>query len=240
MKAEIDRRASYTEAVLDKSTFAARVWAKVVKSDGCWLWTGARNIHGYGQVARGDGPGTTRLLMAHRAVWTLENGPIPDGMYLCHICDNPACVRPSHMFIGTQTDNMRDCRDKGRMKFAAPRLGPANHNAKLTWESVRHIRREYALGTNLSTLSRAFGMARSTLREIVTGRRWPESGVERQPRQRPKARIPREHHPLIAARRACGESREAIAAEYGVTSGHISEIAPVRTCRARVAHDQSA
>ena len=240
MKPEMDRRASYTAAVLGQGTFASRLWAKVTKSDGCWLWTGSLNNHGYGQIWRGDGPGTSRLLMAHRAVWTLENGPIPDGMYLCHSCDNPQCVRPSHMFLGTQTDNMRDCLSKGRMKFAAPRLGPANHNAKLTWESVRHIRREYALGTNLSTLSRTFGMARSTLREIVTGRRWPEAGVERQPRQQPKAKIPRDHHGIIAARRAWGESIASIAADYGVTSGHISHIAPVRVRRARVAHNQSA
>ena len=240
MKDELDRRANYTEAVLDQGTFATRVWAKVAKSDGCWTWTGARNHLGYGQVWRGDGPGTPRVLMAHRAVWALENGPIPDGMYLCHTCDNPQCVRPSHMFIGTQTDNMQDCRSKGRMRFLVPRVGTENNRAKLTWESVRHIREEYALGTSISTLSRSMGVARSTVREIVTGRCWPEAGVERQPRQQPKSRIPRDHHAIIAARRAWGESPKSIAADYGVTSGQISRIASVRNRRAGVTHQQGA
>ena len=231
MKDEIDRRASYTAAVLDQGTFTSRLWAKVAKSDGCWLWTGSLNNHGYGQIFRGDGPGETRLLMAHRAVWTLENGPIPEGMYLCHTCDNPACVRPSHMFLGKQIDNMRDCLGKGRMKFAPPRCGTANHNAKLTWESVRYIRREYALGVSIAVLSREIGVARSTLGAVVKGRCWREHGIECQPRQKPTQKIPTDHHAIIAARRAWGESTKSIAAEYGVTSGQISRIAPVRNRR---------
>ena len=83
-------------------------WSHVAKSDGCWLWTAGLN-RGYGAFAvhRKD-------IGAHRYSWMLENGPIPDGLFVLHRCDNPPCVRPDHLFIGTQLDNMLDKMSKGR------------------------------------------------------------------------------------------------------------------------------
>lgn len=87
-----------------------RFWAKVDKSGDCWLWQGARNPHGYGQFSRNG-----RHVVAHRVSWGWRHGAVPDGYLLCHRCDVPGCVNPDHLFVGTQSDNMRDCAAKGRI-----------------------------------------------------------------------------------------------------------------------------
>ena len=86
-----------------------RFWAKVDRSGDCWLWTGGTNVWGYG-VHKVDG----RSVAAHRFSWTLEKGPVPQGLVVCHTCDTPACVRPDHLFVGTQRDNIADMWAKGR------------------------------------------------------------------------------------------------------------------------------
>lgn len=88
-----------------------RFAAKVVASDSCWEWTAAVSQFGHGRVRfRG------RDAMAHRVAYEIAKGPIPDRMFVCHHCDNPRCVRPSHLFIGTHDDNMRDMAEKGRSR----------------------------------------------------------------------------------------------------------------------------
>lgn len=91
----------------------ARFWPKVARGDGCWLWDGPMHGKtGYGQF-NCDGS----RCFAHRAAWILTHGPIPPGMFICHRCDTPRCVRPDHLFLGTQSDNMRDMHSKGRSVF---------------------------------------------------------------------------------------------------------------------------
>src|SRR3990167_6368362 len=92
-----------------------RFWRKVEKTHGCWLWTGARLTKGYGLVRR-----DTVGILAHRYSWILAHGAIPENMDVCHHCDNPQCVRPDHLFVGTRKANMED---------------------KLTEQRVREIRR---------------------------------------------------------------------------------------------------
>ena len=88
-----------------------RFWAKVQKTETCWLWTGGLNGPGrYGIFALSHG----HQVYAHRFSWELHYGPIPDGLDCCHHCDNPPCVRPDHLFVGTVTANMADARQKGR------------------------------------------------------------------------------------------------------------------------------
>lgn len=90
---------------------AARFWAKVDTTGDCWLWTGATTGKGWHGRFSVDG----RLTMAHRYSWEMANGPVPDGMKVLHRCDVPACVRPIHLFLGMQADNMRDAGRKGRI-----------------------------------------------------------------------------------------------------------------------------
>lgn len=100
---------------------AERLWAKTAKAEGdaCWLWTGARMTSGYGHICVGGRSGP--LIGAHQAAWIVTNGPIENGLFVLHRCDTRLCVRPSHLFLGTAGDNIRDCVAKNR-HFSPQRL----------------------------------------------------------------------------------------------------------------------
>lgn len=98
-----------------RPSFEERLWSYVDKSGGCWVWTGNLTVSGYGQIETRDADGGRLVLVASRATWALANGPIPSGLEVCHHCDNPPCVRPDHLFLGTHADNMRDMARKGRV-----------------------------------------------------------------------------------------------------------------------------
>lgn len=109
-------------------TLTERFWSKVEKTEGCWLWRAGHSARGYGCFARTP----TQICRAHRVAYELTYGPIPAGLYVCHHCDNRNCVRPDHLYLGTQHDNMRD------------RSLRDHHNAaKLTTEQVREMRAIY-------------------------------------------------------------------------------------------------
>jgi hypothetical protein len=91
-----------------------RLWAKVVKTDTCWLFTGKHNEHGYGRLPISQG-GVGKWIYAHRLAWMELGGAIPRGKHLCHRCDTPNCVRPDHLYVGTPSDNMRDKMARGRL-----------------------------------------------------------------------------------------------------------------------------
>lgn len=135
---------------------------------GCWLWTGSSTSAGYGNInLRYIGNDRASVGYAHRLSWSMVNGPIPEGMYICHRCDNPACVNPDHLFLGTPEDNALDCSAKGRGNFNTnpPRIG----NPKLSPEQVIEIRR--TVGRHVD-LARRFGVLPVTIRKIRSGETW--------------------------------------------------------------------
>lgn len=111
-------------------------WSKVEPSPNCWNWTGTRLPRGYGTLFW-DG----RRWYAHRLSWSVTYGLIPPtGMCVCHTCDNPSCVRPSHLFLGTQKDNLRDMIAKGRDNRTVAPKGELHYASKLTAAQVLEIR----------------------------------------------------------------------------------------------------
>lgn len=143
---------------------ASRFWAKVEKSDGCWEWVGARYVRGYGKfvVAGKD-------YKAHRISKLLHDGALAADLCVCHHCDNKRCVRPDHLFIGTQADNMHDMKVKDRRKGIG--VGEANGRAKLTQSAVEAI---LTSADGHSELGRRYGVSHSTIQNIRRGRLWSE------------------------------------------------------------------
>ena len=129
---------------------------------GCWSWTGARGPQGYGFIKRKDGT----QLRAHRVSYELAFGPIPPGLQVCHRCDNPPCVRPGHLFLGTARDNAADMVAKGR---AARNVGEQNGSARLTRAQVAQIR---AATEHNGHLAERFGVTPSAIGLIKRRQRW--------------------------------------------------------------------
>ena len=195
----------------------------------CWEWQGSRGPHGHGAVRR-DG----KHIRATAIAWFLFHGEWPpEGMDICHHCDNPPCVNPAHLFIGTAKDNMQDAIRKGRFKFLRPRPGEHNNNAKLTWASVAEIRERYSAGENISQLSRAFRVARSTLREVVNGRNWRNDTVTPQPRMVATHNRPTFNRAEAVRLSVAGWTQSRIAEHLGVNQGTISRV----LIRSRLAPD---
>jgi hypothetical protein len=158
-----------------------RFWSKVDKSggiDACWIWTAFINKAGYGRFGVGGRSG--KPLNAHRVAWELTNGAIPDGLWVLHNCpggDNPACVNPSHMFLGTHQDNTNDKVKKGRQskgeKHGLRTHHSGNRLLKLTVDQVIYIRERYALGgISERQLAKQFGISGAYVHSIVRRECW--------------------------------------------------------------------
>jgi|AntAceMinimDraft_17_1070374.scaffolds.fasta_scaffold31345_6 hypothetical protein len=154
-----------------------RFWDKVDKRglDECWPWTGSHNTSGYGEINRGlRGKGN---ILAHRASWEIHNGPIPEGkgwhgMCVLHHCDNPECVNPAHLFLGTQADNMRDMHVKNRRSYDTAARGENHGNAKLTNQDVREILCLLKAHYTQKEIAIWYGVVRQTISMINIGMSW--------------------------------------------------------------------
>jgi len=153
-----------------KKPLAERFWPKVIKGDGCWSWAASTDHNGYAQMSRGGrGEGMTR---ASRISWELHHGPIPDGLFVLHRCDNPLCVRPDHLELGNQSKNMGDAKRRVRLSVGSahpvPR-GITHWKAKLTDEQIETIRRLRGEGVGSTVLAAQFGVSRTHIKRIVRG-----------------------------------------------------------------------
>lgn len=151
-----------------------RFWAKVKRGPNCWTWTAFTTSDGYGRLWALGVNG-----YAHRVSWMIHHGaPMPSRMVL-HKCDNPRCVRPSHLFLGTQIDNMRDAVAKGRLSPSRNR-GEKNGLAKLCEADVRAILKLHRKGRTQRELAERFGVSAATIWYLLDGRTWKHvTGIKR-------------------------------------------------------------
>jgi HNH endonuclease len=169
-----------------------RFWAKVDKSGDCWLWKASKNHDGYGRLQVNG-----RAIAAHRISYEIAHGPIPDGLCVCHHCDTPACVNPSHLFLGTHWDNKQDSVRKGRIatgdqhwtrrmpeklargdksgsRLHAENLlrGKDHPKAKLTEDDVRTIRQRRASGQKVHSIATDYDLTDTAVSHIALRRNW--------------------------------------------------------------------
>jgi len=143
-------------AVLDRYTAKSE--------DGCWLWTGIKDDDGYGRITV-----NRKTWGVHRFSYTHAVGSIPNGLCVCHHCDNRACFRPDHLFVGTQADNMADMRAKGRGYDSS---GSRNGRAIVDIAAAKKIQELYASGASQFVIADRFGVSQATVSAIVNGKHW--------------------------------------------------------------------
>jgi len=169
---------SYTRDRRRRLTASERFWEKVRRGPGCWEWQGYRDEKGYGtfhvDTAR-------HAVKAHRFAWELAHGPLSQekvdhrGTCVLHRCDNPSCVRPDHLFLGTQTDNNRDRHAKGRSVMPKNKArGERAGKAKLSNADAVAIRRLHSEGVSQVELGRRFGVDSSNICRLVSGKTYKE------------------------------------------------------------------
>lgn len=133
-------------------------WKRIQKPVDCWLYSGAKEVNGYGYLTN-PFPDGTRFVTAHRLAWIFTNGPVPEGLQVLHHCDIRACVNPEHLFLGTIADNSADKIHKGRF------------HSKLTADQVREIKRLFPTVPQ-KDIAAQFNVGASAISAIYTGKRW--------------------------------------------------------------------
>lgn len=161
---EKDKMNKYTQKDI------ARFFSKVQKQHGlndCWIWTAGKGTKGYGIFSMRH-----KDYKAHRVSYEIHFGYIPEGLLVCHKCDNPSCVNPSHLFTGTHQDNVDDKNKKGRARYAPP-FGEKHGMHKLVKSQVEDIRKIY-LNTKISQakLGKQFSVSQSEIHNIVNYKNW--------------------------------------------------------------------
>lgn len=146
--------------------FQERFEQKYIKTDGCWEWIASLNPNGYGKMNING-----KTCAAHRISYRLYVGDIADGMCVCHSCDNPRCVNPSHLFLGTQLENIHDMLDKHRQGMTGLH-GEKHFNTRLTDKQVIEIRERWRSGESIKSLSETYPVSRDALYKIVKNITW--------------------------------------------------------------------
>lgn len=139
---------------------------KAIRREGCWDWNGSlKGKNGYGTIKSGK----DENMMAHRFSWQVNFGPIPEGLYVCHNCDNRRCTNPQHLFLGTHEDNLRDMISKNRNRGA---VGERNIKAVLGNQKVLEIRNLLNSGISIKDIAEKFDVAFNTIFKIKTNKTW--------------------------------------------------------------------
>lgn len=155
-----------------------RFWSHVAKTDTCWLWTGSKRNKGYGAFVWADDEGRVIQGRAHRFSYQIMVGPIPAKLFVLHRCDNPACVNPDHLFVGTNQDNVSDMMQKGRHVAGGTYVvgnyerGGYHHNARLTEHDIRSLRTDREQGLSYSSLAQKYGISLAHAYRIVNRHAW--------------------------------------------------------------------
>lgn len=201
-------------------------WPRVdVKGpDDCWLWTGRRRLSGYGTFTERG-----KTLVAHRRAYQIAKGQIPHGLVVRHTCDNPPCVNPNHLLVGTTRDNQRDKVERGRSL-----VGGKNARARLTESVVAAIRANYRKGQSghgAPALAARLGVSKGTIARALTGGSWRHAaGPVHAATPKQKTVSPKQKADAIALR-AKGASLGSIAAAVGISKSYVSTLC--RKARAR-------
>ena len=140
-----------------------RYWAKVKKTEGCWLWTGAKNPHGYGKLRVAG-----RYIDAHRLSYAAHYDE-PGNQQVLHRCDTPSCVRPDHLFLGSQADNIRDKVEKDRQL-----RGERIRQSKLRGSDIPLIFRMRQQGMTYAAIGKVFGVGHVTIYNVIKGTTWKD------------------------------------------------------------------
>ena len=151
------------KGVYPRPSLQSRFWARIRKTRGCWQWVGLTDEDGYGRI------GVKRTMLgAHRVSWEFHRGAIPEGLCVLHTCDNPACMNPDHLFLGTNQENTHDRYLKGRSA-----AGENNGNAKLSRQEVRDIRKLSSTGRcTRKELASRFNVTSKMIGYIVRRQNW--------------------------------------------------------------------
>ena len=140
----------------------------VAKESGCLVWTGAKKPTGYGNLTIGK-----EWKSAHRVAWEINNGQIPDGLVVMHVCDNPSCCNPLHLVLGTMRQNMHDMIKKERHGFFKNRaVGERNGKSKLAISDVKKIRKRLNNGETQSSIACDYGVSQTVISSIARKRTW--------------------------------------------------------------------
>ena len=145
----------------EKKTTKERLHEKINLN---WQWMGTKDSHGYGQMSVNG-----RSVLVHRLIYQIYNGEIPTGMQVLHDCDDPGCVFPGHLHLGTNADNMRERKERGRN---ADRKGEAHGRAKITAKQVQDIRARFNGGETQLSLGREYGVNQTQISRIVNRVEW--------------------------------------------------------------------
>lgn len=148
-----------------------KLLGSVIKKNGCWEWNGPLHPNGYAYTTNYE---INKKSHVHRVSYEIFKGEIPEGLYVCHHCDNRKCISPEHLFLGTAQENMFDAKNKGRLehiKLCAPK-GERNANAKLDDEKVKGIRKEIEAGVRCTVIARKYQVCSTAIYRIRDRRGW--------------------------------------------------------------------